>query len=75
MMHWNWYGWGMGFGWIFMLAFWAIILFGIIFIFRVFVKSKGNGCESAMAILEKRYARGEISKEEYNKIRDDIRRD
>lgn len=79
MMHWfGEYGYGMGhgFGWIFMLLFWIVIIAGIVFLIRSFQK-KDEGGESkprAEEILKQRYARGEIDKEEYERIREDIRK-
>lgn len=76
----DWY-WGTGFGWIgffFMLLFWAIIIVGIILVVRA-VSGQGRdrdtrGYEerppatrrsSALEILEERYARGEIDRQEF----------
>ncbi len=30
MMNWGSYGWGMGFGWIFMVLFWALVILGVV---------------------------------------------
>lgn len=80
MMHWfgN-HGYGMGgFGWLFMVLFW-IIVFVLIFYFIKVLAQKGtdsesqrNTGESAEEILKKRYARGEISREEYEQIKKDL---
>ncbi len=73
MMQWGNYGWGMGFGWIFMILFWALVILGIVYIVKL-VAERGtkNGKESPLDILEKRYARGEISKEEFGRMKDDL---
>jgi putative membrane protein len=70
MMHWSGnYGFGMGFGWFFMILFWALVLFVVI----ALVKKIGAGeKETAEEILKKRYARGEISKEEFDRLKKDI---
>ncbi len=71
MMHWpgN-YGFGMGFGWIFMILFWLVVILIVV----ALVKKVGSGeKETAEDILKKRYARGEISKDEFERLKKDIR--
>ncbi len=66
-MHW-WgdYGWGMGFGWLFMLIFWILIILGVVYLVKFITGSeKRTTGETALDILKKRYAKGEISKEEF----------
>lgn len=68
MMHWGNYGWGMGmgFGWLFMVVFWMLVIAGIVFLVRLVAGGeKRHPEETALDILKKRYARGEISKEEF----------
>jgi putative membrane protein len=74
MMHWGDYGWGMGFGWLFMIIFWALVILGVVYIFKMIsersrLAEKG---ETALDILKKRYAKGEISKEEFEKMKNDL---
>jgi putative membrane protein len=74
MMHWGDYGWGMGFGWLFMILFWALVILGVVYIFKM-VSERSRPAEkgeTALDILKKRYAKGEISKEEFEKIKDDL---
>lgn len=74
MMNWGNYGCGMGFGWIFMIIFWVLVILGIVFIVRTVMKS-GKGAEQKEApldILKKRYAQGEITKEEFERVKDDL---
>lgn len=64
-------GFGGGYGMYFGMFFWILILIGIVLLVIWAVqKSTGAGGgkaeESAMEVLKKRYARGEIDKEEYN---------
>lgn len=62
-----------GFGWSGMLlvtVFWIAIIWLIIWIIQQITKSK----ESATEILEKRYAKGEISKKEYLEIKKTLRK-
>ena len=73
-------GWGYGIGWfwpIFMAAFWVAVIVGIIFLIRwvamaTRAREHGKLEESALDILKKRYARGEITKDEFEKMKKDI---
>jgi putative membrane protein len=74
MMDWyNEYGMGMGmwFGGFFMFLFWVIIIFLLLSI----LKKSGKGeKETAEDILKKRYARGEISRNEFELMKKEIER-
>jgi putative membrane protein len=75
MMGW---GYGMGWGWsIIMIAFWIAVIAGIIFLIRWIAMStdKGKtagGEDSALEILKKRYARGEINRQEFEEKKKDL---
>lgn len=73
MMHWE-YGWGMGFGWIFMILFWVLVILGIVFVIKMIAGSgsKWEQPETALDILKKRYAKGEISREEFEQMKKDV---
>jgi len=63
-------GFGSGYGMFFGMIFWVLILIGIIaLVIWAIQRSGGAGVapqqESALDILKKRYARGEIDKEEF----------
>lgn len=68
---WNW---GMGFGGIFMILFWGLIVLGIVALGKWLFSGSGSGGSSkrSLEILQERYARGEISREEYERIRQDL---
>ena len=71
MMQWHWWGW-MWFGPIFMLLFWVFLIAGVVVAVKWVLGSGGKSGESALDILKKRYARGEISKEEFEEKKRDI---
>ena len=65
------HGWGMGFGWVFMIVFWVFVILGVIFLIRI-ISGSAKKEETALDILKKRYARGDINKEAYDRMRDDL---
>jgi len=71
MMHWgNFGGMGFGFGWIFMILFWLLVIMGIVYILKNMFSSRVLAeNETAEDILKKRYAAGEITKNEFNERR------
>lgn len=72
------YGPYLGGMWMFFhFIFWILILIGAVLLIVWFLRQlgrceRGNDIESAMDILKKRYARGEINKEEYENMKKDI---
>ena len=74
-------GWEYGMGWfwtIIMVVFWIAVIVGIIFLIKWLVISTGTGGriarseDSALEILKRRYARGEINKEEFEEKKKDL---
>ncbi|MBI4686365.1 MAG: SHOCT domain-containing protein [Nitrospirae bacterium] len=72
-MHWD-YRWGMGFGGgLFMVLFWALVILGIVYLVKLIIGTKGEERgETALDILKKRYAKGEIGKEEFEDKKKDL---
>lgn len=77
MMGWNTFG-GCGlmggfFGFFFMILFWGLIIWGVVsFVQWVSRQGTEEKRSSAMTILEERYAKGEISKEEFESKKKDL---
>ena len=79
MTGWMMSGLGMGygfFGWLMMLLLWILIIAGIVFAVRWFFdqgSQKGSRVEeTALDILKKRYASGEIDKEEFETMKQEL---
>ena len=70
------YGFGMGaLGWLGMLLVWGFIALGIVYLWRSIEPSRKQGENSsskALDIAKERYAKGEISKEEFDRLRHDL---
>ena len=64
----------MGGGWIFWLIFWILVIIGLALLIKYLLEASGakRGEESALEILKKKYARGEISKEEFEDKKKDL---
>ena len=65
---------GSGWGWIFMLLFWGLVIWGVVALVR---GAAGSGPsaphpDSALELLKRRYARGEINKQEYEEKKRDL---
>jgi len=79
---WSWEPLGFGVGTFFliplfiMIAFWFAVIIGIVYFVKWIMatgkRQETESGETALDILKKRYAKGEISKEEFERIRQDI---
>ncbi len=83
-MGWGYYGHmgsGFGLGWIFMLLFWGLVIWAVFALVR---GATGHGCcghghgtqgrgeKTPLDILKERYAKGEISKEDFDRMKKDL---
>lgn len=61
------YGWGMWWMPVLMVIFWGLVVWGIIALVRYFARTGcgAGGQDTALEILRKRYASGEIAREEF----------
>ncbi len=70
-------GFGMGFGAIFMVLFWGLIIWVIVALVRGTASPGGSDptayrVDSPMEVLKKRYARGDITRQEYEEKKRDL---
>ena len=75
MMLWD-NGWMHGYGFLSVIIFW-IVLIGVIILVVKLLSSRNGGVtadpESAMEILKKRYAKGEITEEQFDKMKEKLK--
>jgi len=63
----------MGVGLLFMVLFWVLVISGVVYLVRWLMGQGVTGRpDSSLEILKKRYARGEISKQEFEDMRRDV---
>jgi putative membrane protein len=74
------WGWGMGwFGGPIMILFWIAVIVGLVLLIRWAVRSGGRSGEDRerardpLTLLKERYARGEIDREEFERIKADLK--
>ncbi|WP_029133566.1 SHOCT domain-containing protein [Sedimenticola selenatireducens] len=74
-------GWGMGFGFVFMILFWVLVVAGIVALVRWLLPARDAAGprvgelpreKTPLEIVQERYARGEIDREEYEQKRRDL---
>ncbi|NIP43619.1 MAG: hypothetical protein GWO41_13665 [candidate division Zixibacteria bacterium] len=64
----------MAYGGLWMIIFWILVVIGIVFLIKYTVDRTSSRSEepSAMDVLKRRYASGEISKEEYEEKKKEL---
>lgn len=65
----------MGFGWIFGLIIWALLIVGVVLAIKWVIGPSAIGGRSltALDILKQRYASGEISEEQYRRMKKELK--
>ncbi|MBI5025982.1 MAG: SHOCT domain-containing protein [Nitrospirae bacterium] len=73
-MYWRIYERGMEFGWLFIIIFSVLVILGIVHLVILVSgrKKKGTYGESPLHIIKRRYAKGEITKEEFENMKRDL---
>ncbi len=66
-------GWGVGMGWgvvglVFQLLFWVALIYLVVMLFHKHEERE----DDALKILKERYAKGEISKKEFEEMKKDL---
>lgn len=68
----SWFGGGM----FMMIIFWVVVIVGGVALFRAFTRRSQNDRDmpmnTALEILKQRYAKGEISREEFERMKQDL---
>ena len=67
------HGWSMGSSmWILPILFWGLIIAGIVFIAHGLTSQKRQQQDSALTILQKRYAKGEIDQDTFKRMKQEL---
>lgn len=69
------WGWMIG-GWAMMVVFWGLAIFGIVVLVRYLGGASGPSCsaraETPLEVLRRRYAAGELTKEQFEQMKRDV---
>lgn len=66
-------GGGWGFGWLGMIVFWVLIILAFVALVKWLSDKNGPAKEETpLQVLQKRYARGEIDEQEYERKKHDL---
>ncbi|MBW1635096.1 MAG: SHOCT domain-containing protein [Deltaproteobacteria bacterium] len=60
-------------GWIVTLLFWALLIYLGVKLFKAIFSGSSKGPAARIDSLKERYARGEISEDEYNRMKAELR--
>ena len=67
------YGWfGHGFGGLFMVLVWVLVIAGFVVLIKWMSSAPASRRETPLDVLKARYARGEINKKEYERMRREL---
>lgn len=73
MPYWNhmdvWGGWSGGIHLILMAIFWGVVIYLVLLLLNRYKSQPGGTLDSPLEIARRRYANGEISKEEFEKLK------
>lgn len=58
-----------GLMWFFMIVFWILVILGIVYVVQLTVNRGEKGNKSPIEILKARYAKGELTEEQYEEMR------
>ncbi|MDD5338241.1 MAG: SHOCT domain-containing protein [Dehalococcoidales bacterium] len=66
------FGWWMVITWVVMALFWGGLIALAVWFFRRIIRHESDGKASPLDIAKERYARGEITKQQYEKLKKDL---
>lgn len=74
MWHMDDWGYGMmGIGMLFNVLFWAVVIVGIVALVKWLFGASRHARERPLDVLKTRYAKGEVTREQYEQMKKDLR--